>query len=754
MQSSLQFDEPVNAQNFTFPSDTYNLPKTDHTRWRLKVDELGRQVWKYNRSDDHLTSDPPSNYTQYQLELPSFKPPILSSTLHEAEDGKKSYFENPFESAAAAFSFLSYIQEPDSGTFPCQYSGPMFMLIGYVVAKYYTHTPFSEEEKIEIIRYLANRAHPVDGGWGLHTYDKSTVFGTTINYVILRILGIDKDHPLAAKARKKLHSLGDARGNPHWGKAYLALLNLYEWEGVNPAPPDLWLLPYDYTPVHPGRWWVHTRAIYLPLGYLSAQRKKMELTPLLKELREEIYKVPYDTIDFSAYRNYVNGVDLYYPHSKVLDIANKALIYYEKLRPKWLLKKACDYAFELVLKDLQNTDHLAIAPVSNALNAIVVYEELGADSDVFQRFLYRWPDFLYMTPDGLMMNGTNGVQVWDVAFIVQYAILTNLQDVPGFRDTIIKAYRFLTRSQFVEECVEGSFRDKRVGGFPFSTQTQGFTVSDCTAEAVKAIIMVQNLPGYEFLKEEFPEERLYKAIDILLTLQNKGSFHYGSFSSYEKIKASPMLELLNPAEVFGNIMVEYPYVECTDSSVLGLHYFSKYYSYKRDVIKQAIDDAIKSIIRYQNEDGSWYGSWGVCYTYAGMFAIEALETVGYNYKNSETVKKGCDFIVARQEEDGGWAESIRSNELFTYVRHTSSQVVQTSWAVIMLILAAYPDQEVIKRGVRFIMSKQKQDGSFGYNHVEGVFNHSCGIEYPNYKFTFTMKAVGLYAKYYGTEKLF
>lgn len=648
-----------NARTFVFPSDYYGLPKTDHTRWRLKVDELGRQVWVYNRSDNHLITDPPSNYTKYQLELDSFKPPLNPSSKPP---------KTPLEAAKNAFSFLSYIQEPDSGTFPCQYSGPMFMLIGYVVAKYYTGVSFSPEEKTEIIRYLVNRAHPVDGGWGLHTYDKSTVFGTSINYVILRILGLSRDHPAIIKARERLHSLGDARGNPHWGKVYLALLNLYEWEGVNPAPPELWMLPYA-APIHPGRWWVHTRAIYLPMGYLSSQRKKMELTPLLKELREEIYKVPYDKINFADCRNYVNGVDLYYPHTTVLNVANKCMVLYEKyIRPDWLLKKSCDYAVELILKDLQNTDHLAIAPVSNAMNAIVVYEALGKDSPEFQRFLYRWPDFLFMTPDGLMMNGTNGVQVWDVAFVIQYAILVGLGELPEFKDTIIRGYRFLTRSQFVEECVPGSFRDKRVGGFPFSTQTQGFTVSDCTAESIKAIIMVQNLPGFEFLREEFPEERLRKGIDILLGLQNRGSFHFGSFASYEKIKATTKMELLNPAEVFGNIMVEFPYVECTDSSVLGLHYFRKYYNYRSAEIDRAISDALHYIVDGQDWDGSWYGSWGVCYTYAGMFAIEALETAGHTYENHEAVRKGCDFIVKRQELDGGWAENIRVSFFFLLIK--------------------------------------------------------------------------------------
>ncbi|KAA8914336.1 hypothetical protein TRICI_002933 [Trichomonascus ciferrii] len=724
------------AATFEFPSDKYGLPKTDHSRWRLLTDEYGKQNWVYIKDDAQLEFYPPTNYTLFQLEQPSFSPP---------QNGPA---KTPREAAENCMQFLSHIQDP-CGTFPCQYSGPMFMLIGYVVAKYFTNVPIAEEERTEIIRYLVNRAHPVDGGWGLHTYDKSTAFGTTINYVILRLLGLDRDHPVIVKARQTLHRLGGAIGNPHWGKAYLAILNLYDWEGVNPAPPELWMMPYS-VPIHPGRWWVHTRAIYLPLGYLSANKVKKELDPLLKDLREEIYTMPYESIDFSKHRNTVCGVDLYYPHSKALDLANNVMVWYEKyLRPNWLLQRANKYCLELILKDLENTDHLAIAPISNVMNAIVVYLELGKDSPEFQRFLFRWPDFLYMTPDGMLMNGTNGVQVWDVAFALQYCIMAGLGEDPRFKDTLIRGYRFLLRSQFTEDTVEGSFRDHRVGGWPFSTKIQGFTVSDCTAEAIKAIIMTQNVPGLEFLKDEMPFENLKQGIDVLLSLQNTGRFHYGSFASYERIKGSELLEYLNPAEVFGNIMVEYPYVECTDSSVLGLVYFRKYFDYRAEEIDHAIKIAIDYIISFQRPDGSWYGSWGTCHTYAGMFAIEALSTQGYTYENSEVVRKGCDFFVERQEEDGGWAENFRSCEIHTYVRDVQSQVVQTSWVLITLLLAQYPNKEVIDRGIKFLMDQQNPDGSYDWNHVEGQFNNSCAMEYPNYKFYFTMKALGLYAEKYG-----
>lgn len=727
----------LKSVNKRFPSDRYGMEKTDLKRWRLNTDELGKQNWVY--LDEPAAKRRKADFfTKCQL---GFEKDVQKEAIAKTIQPVKSAHDAAYNS----FAFLSQMQDESSGIFPCQYGGPMFMLIGYVVAKYFCNVPFSEPERIEIARYIVNRAHPVDGGWGLHTYDKTTVFGTTINYVILRLLGLPADHPACAKARSTLLQMGGAVGCPHWGKAYLALLNLYDWDGVNPAPPELWMLPYSF-PIHPGRWWVHTRAIYLPLGYFTMNRTQMELTPLLKELRQELYTKSYESIDFSKHRNTVCGIDLYYPHTKILDAANWVLTKYEKyLRPGWLKKRATKYCTELVLMDLENTDHLAIAPVSNAMNAIVVYLEKGKDSPEFQRFLFRWPDFLYMTPEGLFMCGTNGVQVWDVAFALQYCVVAGLAKHKEFHDTLVRGYRFLVRSQFDEECVKGSFRDKRVGGFPFSTKTQGFTVSDCTAEAVKAILMVQNVQGLEFLREEMPQHRLHQAVDILLGLQNVGSFHFGSFATYEKIKATELLEKLNPAEVFGNIMVEYPYVECTDSTVLGLTYFRKYDNYRSKEIDEAIANAIKYIIDYQNEDGSWYGSWGVCYTYAGMFAIEALSTQGLTYANSSTVKKGCDFLVKRQMEDGGWGESFRSCEIFSYVNEKESQAVQTAWVVIALILAEYPDFDVIKRGVDVLLAKQNADGSYSWNTVEGVFNHSCAIEYPNYKYYFPMKALGMYS---------
>lgn len=728
-----------------FYSEELKLEKTDPNLWRLRTDELGRETWEY-LTPEQAENDPQSTFTQWLLQLPDFPTPRPG----RYNGGDEFTAADACQNGA---SFFKLLQDPASGIFPCQYKGPMFMTIGYVAVNYISGTKIPDHERIELIRYIVNTAHPVDGGWGLHSVDKSTAFGTVVCYVVLRLLGLSKDHPVCEKARKLLMKLGGAIGAPHWGKIWLSVLNLYKWEGVNPAPPETWLLPYAL-PIHPGRWWVHTRAIYLPVSYLSLIRYSCPLTDLLRELRTEIYTRPFDTIDFSKNRNTVCGVDLYYPHSSVLNMANTAMVFYEKyVRPSWLSNMAKRRVYDLIKKEITNTDYLCIAPVNQAFCALVTFIEEGANSLPFERFQERFKDALFHGPQGMTVMGTNGVQTWDCAFAIQYFFVAGLAEKPEYFDTISSAYKFLCRAQFDTECVEGSFRDKRVGAWPFSTKTQGYTVSDCTAEAVKAIIMVRNSSTFAHLRDEISDEKLCKGIDVLLSLQNLGSFEYGSFATYEKIKAPLSMEKLNPAEVFGNIMVEFPYVECTDSSVLGLTYFHKYYDYRKAEISERIKLAIDYIKKDQQDDGSWYGCWGICFSYAGMFAMEALHSVGENYSNSEYVRKGCDFLVDRQLPDGGWGESMKSSELHSYVDSVESLVVQTAWVLIALLLADYPNKEVIDAGVELLKKRQLPSGEWKFESVEGVFNHSCAIEYPSYRFLFPIKALGLYTKMYGDDAI-
>lgn len=92
-----------------------------------------------------------------------------------------------------------------------------------------------------------------------------------------------------------------------------------------------------------------------------------------------------------------------------------------------------------------------------------------------------------------MLCGTNGSQLWDVGFITQALVETGLANEPENRESLLKALEFLEQSQMLEnpKHYETSYRQTTKGAWGFSTKEQGYTVSDCTGEGLKAVIYLQ-----------------------------------------------------------------------------------------------------------------------------------------------------------------------------------------------------------------------------------------------------------------------
>jgi lanosterol synthase len=67
--------------------------------------------------------------------------------------------------------------------------------------------------------------------------------------------------------------------------------------------------------------------------------------------------------------------------------------------------------------------------------------------------------------------------------------------------------------------------------------------------------------------------------------------------------------------------------------------------------------------------------------------------------------------------------------------------------------AEYPRREPIEDALKLIMSRQQPNGEWLQEAIEGVFNKSCMISYPNYKFFFPIKALGMYSRKYGNHTL-
>uniref|UniRef100_A0A668A360 Terpene cyclase/mutase family member n=1 Tax=Myripristis murdjan TaxID=586833 RepID=A0A668A360_9TELE len=612
-------------------------PATDLTRWRLTNVE-GRQTWRYVKDQDSPDREQ-TMLEAHSLGLDTSRYMPGSPAAHTAVDA-----------ALKAMHFYSHLQAED-GHWAGDYGGPLFLLPGLLITCHVANIPLDAAWKKEMVRYLRSVQLP-DGGWGLHIEDKSTVFGTALSYTSLRILGVEPDDPDMVRARNNLHSKGGAVGIPSWGKFWLAILNVYSWEGMNTLLPEMWLFP-TWMPAHPSTLWCHCRQVYLPMSYCYAVRLTAQEDALVLSLREELYVQDYGTIDWPAQRNNVAACDIYTPHSTLLSVAYMVMNVYEAHHSTALRQRAVKELYEHIQADDRFTKCISIGPISKTINMLVRWYVDGPASPAFQEHVSRIPDYL-----------------WSVS--------------------------------------------------------QSLTTQQCMNQLDQT---------------------------LLLNMKNAD----GGFATYETKRGGRLLELLNPSEVFGDIMIDYTYVECTSAVMQALRHFQKAHpEHRAEEIRSTLREGLDYCRRVQRPDGSWEGSWGVCFTYGIWFGLEAFACMGHIYKDEDVcveVQRACEFLLERQMSDGGWGEDFESCEQRRYIQSSSAQIHNTCWALLGLMAVRHPDSQAIERGIQLLIDKQLPNGDWPQENIPGVFNKSCAISYTSYRNVFPIWALGRFSALYPSSPL-
>ena len=102
------------------------------------------------------------------------------------------------------------------------------------------------------------------------------LFVTTLLYVATRLLGVERDDPLVAPARRFLLS-NDVFGTPSYEWFWLALLNRHERRGDRVVLAEPWSMPRSVE-LHPSNWFCHTRHICMAMAAVYPHRFQLPVT--------------------------------------------------------------------------------------------------------------------------------------------------------------------------------------------------------------------------------------------------------------------------------------------------------------------------------------------------------------------------------------------------------------------------------------------------------------------------------------------
>ncbi len=157
--------------------------------------------------------------------------------------------------------------------------------------------------------------------------------------------------------------------------------------------------------------------------------------------------------------------------------------------------------------------------------------------------------------------------------------------------------------------------------------------------------------------------------------------------------------------------------------------------------------AIEFVRNEQEADGSWYGRWGVNYIYGTWQALRGLAQIGVP-DTDPTLQRGVKWLTSVQNDDGGWGESCISYYDTSLKSGAGSTPSQSAWAIMGLLSAGQGESAAVKRGIDYLIQTQRQDGTWDEDVYTGTgFPKVFYLNYHLYRHSFPTMALGMYRRF-------
>jgi squalene-hopene/tetraprenyl-beta-curcumene cyclase len=485
-------------------------------------------------------------------------------------------------------------------------------------------------------------------------------------------------------------------------------------------PVEIMLLP-KWFPFHLDKISYWSRTVIVPLLVLMAKKPRAR-NP--KNVRiDELFVAPPDAIgpapkapqQKASWFWFFRGVD-------------NLLRATEPLFPRGSRQRAIDAAVAWVGERLNGEDGLgAIFPAM--ANSVMMYDALGYPADHPQRAIARKSvEKLLVVHDDEAYCQPCVSPIWDTG-LAAHALL-EAGDGEALQ-RVAKSLKWLEPKQILD--VRGDWvarrPDVRPGGWAFQYANPHYPDVDDTAVVAMAM---DRAHGVDAKVDHGPA--LKRAREWIIGLQSEN----GAWGAFDADNEFYYLNNIPFAD--HGALLDPPTEDVTARCVSMLAQMGE-----TPENSKAVAAGVDYLRRTQHPEGSWHGRWGMNYIYGTWSVLCALNIAGVPHAYP-AMRNAAKWLVAIQNEDGGWGEDGSSYKL-DYRGHekASSTASQTAWALLGLMATGDVNDLAVARGVEYLRRTQGGDGFWEEARYTATgFPRVFYLRYHGYRRYFPLWALARY----------
>jgi len=568
-------------------------------------------------------------------------------------------------------------------------------------------------------QHIIRRQLP-DGGWNIYFGGPSEINASVKAYFALKLAGYSTDLPFMREARANILRLGGIPRMNTFSKLYLALLGQFPWKYLPTIPVEMILLP-TWSPFHIYKMSSWSRAMLVPLAIINHFKPTRELPGELH--LHELYPLGTEHRDFRLPRDEraLTWRNLFLRADDVLKVL-------QRIDWKPFRRRALEEAERWMLDRIgEGSDGLAtVFPAM--LNALIALRALGYPA-THPVFIKAQQDFatLFVDDPGNFRIQPCLSPVWDTAINI---IALAESGVSPEDEALQRAARWLLEKE-VRFRGDWAMNNEHpeASGWAFEYNNVYYPDTDDTAMVLMALRLVQPNDAAAY------HEMFNRALRWQLSFQCRD----GGWAAFDKDVIDGWLENMPFAD--HNAILD---PTCSDLTARTLELFGYIDFDKRD---QSVERALRYLMETQEDDGSWYGRWGVNYIYGTWQVLRGLRAIGQEM-TQDWILRGRDWLESCQNEDGGWGETCATYDNPSVKGEGPSTASQTAWALMGLCACGDLDRPSVQRGLRYLLSTQQSDGSWDEKEITGTgFPKVFYLKYDMYRQNFPLLALATYVNY-------